>query len=346
MPTAGVPTSYLTWYGRRVPSAHHFAKHAAVTLPVVTRRPQTALPPALAIAILGAGLAVAGPAVAADGNEAPSIAGKPRSYALHDELYVFTPRATDADGDNLTFSIVNKPKWMWFDTRTGSLKGRPKPVQSGRTFSNIVIGVSDGRSSRSLPAFAINVGWSGEYSGTTAPEIDGSPPLRTTVGTPYYFRPVAHDADGDMLSFSIRNKPAWAMHSTTSGALWGTPPPDAAGTYSDVTISVSDGKSVTALSPFNLTVAPAGATTHTVTLRWSAPQQNTDGTTLVDLVGYRIFYGTDPARLARMLSVPGASIQSAELQDLASGTWYFAIRSVNKAGVTSELSTAVSAALN
>ncbi|MGH7130106.1 MAG: putative Ig domain-containing protein, partial [Planctomycetaceae bacterium] len=60
-----------------------------------------------------------------DTSAPPSIFGKPNKSAVIDTTYAFQPDATDPDGDELSFSIVNKPLWAGFDTTTGRLEGSP-----------------------------------------------------------------------------------------------------------------------------------------------------------------------------------------------------------------------------
>lgn len=285
-------------------------------------------------------------------NRAPAIWGSPATTAQLDRLYTFIPQATDADGQRLTFSIVNKPLWMWFDTRTGRLNGQPNQTQRGRTFSNIVIRVSDGQSVRALPAFAIKVGLK---STNSRPTVSGTPAANAKIGKPYYFKPVATDRDGDALKFSILNKPRWATFSASNGTLSGTPPAAAAGRYGNIVVRAWDGNVYSSLSPFAITVgsavapppppAPPPSPTRDVTLTWAPPTRNTDGSALTDLAGYRVFYGTAPRTYSKSLAVTGANIRSVELQDLPAGEWYFAIRSVNKAGALSDLSGEVRAVL-
>ena len=108
----------------------------------------------------------------------------------------------------------------------------------------------------------------------TAPTISGSPATSVTAGNNYAFQPGASDADGDTLTFSISNQPAWAIFDTSTGRLSGTPVN--AGTFSNIRISVSDGQSTAALSTFSITVndaAPQTAPAFPVDLRGSIPEQ-------------------------------------------------------------------------
>ncbi len=90
-------------------------------------------------------------------NRAPSISGSPATTTLAASRYSFTPSSTDADGDNLTFSITNKPGWATFNTRTGALTGTPSIAAVGNITRNISISVSDGQTHRSLTSFDIEV---------------------------------------------------------------------------------------------------------------------------------------------------------------------------------------------
>lgn len=90
------------------------------------------------------------------GNQAPTISGNPSSAVIAGSDYSFTPTASDPDGDQLTFSILNKPDWATFESNTGSLSGRADAGFEG-IYANIRITVSDGAASSSLPDFSIEV---------------------------------------------------------------------------------------------------------------------------------------------------------------------------------------------
>jgi hypothetical protein len=93
--------------------------------------------------------------------------------------YSFQPTASDADGDPLTFSIVNKPSWATFSTSTGRLQGTPKAADVGTT-SGIVISVSDGKAPAvSLPAFSVTV----QAVATGSATLSWTPPTQNTDGT-------------------------------------------------------------------------------------------------------------------------------------------------------------------
>ena len=93
---------------------------------------------------------------------------------------------------------------------------------------------------------------SGGTPTNVAPTIAGDANTTVSVGQPYSFTPTAGDADGDALTFSIENKPAWADFNASNGALTGTP--TAYGATADINISVSDGEASASLPLFTITV--------------------------------------------------------------------------------------------
>jgi len=82
--------------------------------------------------------------------------------------------------------------------------------------------------------------------------------------------------------------------------------------------------------------------TGTATLSWAAPTTNTDGEPLTDLAGYRIYYGTDASELTATVQLSGTGLQTYVIDDLGSGTWFFAVRAITSAGAESALSEVVS----
>jgi len=89
-------------------------------------------------------------------NSAPLLQGNIVEYTRPGKLFSFKPDATDADNDSLTFSIENKPAWAQFDPLTGELSGLPK-TQDVQQYYDIIITVSDGKNSTTLPPFTLKV---------------------------------------------------------------------------------------------------------------------------------------------------------------------------------------------
>jgi len=83
---------------------------------------------------------------------------------------------------------------------------------------------------------------------------------------------------------------------------------------------------------------PASGAEKSVTLNWSPPAVNTDGSPLTDLSGYKVFYGTASRQYGSALSVPDPLVASAVIDGLAPGHWYFSIKSVSASGAESDYS--------
>ena len=112
------------------------------------------------------------------GNTAPVISGNPAGAVKVGDEYSFTPNASDADGDTLTFEIQNRPQWAQFDTGTGTLSGQPTLGNVG-IYSNIMISVSDGQADASLASFSISV----DQVGTGSATLSWTPPTENEDGT-------------------------------------------------------------------------------------------------------------------------------------------------------------------
>ena len=311
-------------------------------------------------------------ATSAAANRVPKIEGMPPASVGPGASYRFSPTAWDDDGDRLTFAIANKPAWLTFDSRVGSLSGIPTALDAGR-YTNILIVVSDGKETALLPGFTIQVGITS--STTAAPSIDfiaerppsvagepsmppptitppamveppaeeppaarlpavsppaTAPPLNlapqisggasgsASVGKAYLFAPVTSDPNGDTLSFSISNKPAWARFSISTGQLSGTPAPADIGTYAGILISVSDGSLSAILPAFTLTVTdpnhapalsgPPGTSTRAgVAYDFQPGASDADGDTLAFSITNRPSWATFSTTTGRLSGTPVAA---------------------------------------
>jgi len=159
----------------------------------------------------------------------------------------------------------------------------------------------------------------------TAPRISGSPATSVTVGNDYAFQPSANDADGDILTFSISNRPSWASFNTSTGRLSGTP--DSAATTSNIRISVADDYTTVTLPAFAITVNDAAQQTGSVSLIWTPPVARADGSALAmsEIAGYTVHYGTSAGNYPNSLYVDGGSSTSTTITSLPVGTYYMVL---------------------
>jgi hypothetical protein len=256
----------------------------------------------------------------------PTIGGNPATSVMAGSTYSFKPTASDPQGHALSFSIQNPPSWANFNTATGQLSGTPSAANVG-TFANIIISVSNGNSAASLAAFTVTVS---PQPVDGPPTIGGNPAATVNVGSAYSFTPTASDPLGHALSFTIQNQPSWANFNTNNGQLSGTPGAADVGTYANILISATNGTSSATLPAFSINVTEI--TTGSATINWTVPTLNTDGSALTNLAGYRLYYGTSAANLSQTVQISNASVTTYTVDNLAPGTWYFAMADYTSSG--------------
>ena len=183
--------------------------------------------------------------------------------------------------------------------------------------------------------------------------ISGTPSTSVAANRYYGFQSWATDNDRRAVTYSIKNKPSWATFDTKYGHLYGIPTSSNVGTYWNITISASDGVSSASLAPFSIKVTAtatstsggstggssgSSSTTGSATVAWTPPLQNTNGSTITNLAGYMIAYGTNSKSLTSTIKVANAGLTRYVIDGLAAGTYYFAVSAYNSSGMTSSLS--------
>ena len=109
-------------------------------------------------------------------------------------------------------------------------------------------------------------------------------------------------------------------------------------------ISVSDGTASASLPAFAISVTQVA--TGSATISWTPPTQNTDGSALTNLAGYRLYYGTNSASLTQSIQIANAGASSYVVDNLSPATWYFAVKAYNSSGAESDLSALASKTIN
>ena len=98
----------------------------------------------------------------------------------------------------------------------------------------------------------------------------------------------------------------------------------------------------TGLATVDAPTASSGA----ITLDWTPPTENTDGTPLTDLTGYDIHYGTQSGDYTQSISVSNPGIATYVVDNLTPGTYYFSVAAVNSDGTESPMSSEVKLRVN
>jgi hypothetical protein len=99
----------------------------------------------------------------------------------------------------------------------------------------------------------------------------------------------------------------------------------------------------------------SGSTNYTLTCTWGsgsarvswvAPTQNTDGTTLANLAGFRVYYSTSNTSFSTSTLVNDTTSRTTTINALPAGTWYFMVRVLNSGQVESGNSNVASKAVS
>jgi len=168
------------------------------------------------------------------------------------------------------------------------------------------------------------------------PTISGNPPPAVNVGDTYSFTPSADDPEGDPLSFSIENQPNWLEFDPSTGNLTGVATLGNEGRYEGIMINASDGDKTSSLGPFAIEITQVAL--GSATLSWTPPTENTDGSPLMDLSAYKIYWGTTQGVYVNSVRIDNPGISTYVVENLVPNTYYFVATSINGAGEESSYS--------
>jgi beta-glucanase (GH16 family) len=184
----------------------------------------------------------------------PVITSVAISDVIINNLYTYTLKATDTDGDDLTLAAPVLPQWLSFNSTTGLLSGTPTTTDIG--VHNVSLTVSDGNE-RVIQAFSITV----LSPPNTTPSIISQADRFITAGGTYLYNLQVSDAEGDALTLSIISAPDWLTFNSALGLLSGVPTAENIGSY-NVTVMASDRFNSTTQT-FRITVRAAQANVET-----------------------------------------------------------------------------------
>ena len=102
---------------------------------------------------------------------------------------------------------------------------------------------------------------------------------------------------------------------------------------------------ITKSATYNLSCSWPGQSS--ITVKWTPPTTNTDGSALTDLAGYKVYYGTSSTMSNNQVKdVTGGTTTQTVLSPLVAGTWYIVASAYNAAGVESDKTAIISKTLS
>jgi RHS repeat-associated protein len=190
--------------------------------------------------------------VTVDGNFPPNITSDPPTVAVVDILYQYAVKATDANGDPLTYSLTTTPAGMTIDPQTGVVQWTPTQAQADVGFADVEVGVEDGHGNGVFQSFTIVIQ---STARNLPPVITSTPSFVASVGQPYQYAVVATDPENEALRYALTGAhPAGlTIHSQTGLLQW--TPTDADVGPQQIALVVTDPQGAFASQTYTLSVA-------------------------------------------------------------------------------------------
>jgi hypothetical protein len=89
-------------------------------------------------------------------NHAPVITSSPVKSIIEGNIYNYNVDATDSDGDDLTYSLLEGPDWLYINPNSGEITGTA-PLVSSNTYDTVEIEVSDGNGGIDTQTYTLRV---------------------------------------------------------------------------------------------------------------------------------------------------------------------------------------------
>ena len=174
----------------------------------------------------------------ANTNDPPVITSAPVTAATEDQPYSYNADATDQDGpgDVLIFLLTQAPAGMRIDSGTGLITWVPLNSDSVTGMVNVTLTVADGNGGTDSQLFTVSVAKVND-----APEIISVPATTATQGILYQYEVKATDEDGNILQYSLQEKPQGMGINASTGLIKWTPTNSQVG-ISQVRVRASDGQ--------------------------------------------------------------------------------------------------------
>ncbi len=183
-------------------------------------------------------------------NRPPVFSSIPVVDARVNEGYLYQAVASDADSDNLTFSLVNAPTGMTVNASTGVVSWTPSAFQVG--MHNVKLLVNDGVGGIAEQNFQV---LTQIESGNRAPIITSLPETTAYLNTNYTYQVKALDPDADIVKYELVNPPTGMRIDSHTGIItWNNLTAGNAGRH-DIAVKAQDTRGGVDIQNFSLFVS-------------------------------------------------------------------------------------------
>ena len=183
-------------------------------------------------------------------NRPPVFSSIPVVDANVNAPYLYQAVASDADSDNLTFSLVNAPTGMTVNASTGVVSWTPSAFQVG--MHNVKLLVNDGVGGIAEQNFQV---LTQIESGNRAPIITSLPETTAYLNTNYTYQVKALDPDADIVKYELVNPPTGMRIDSHTGIItWNNLTAGNAGRH-DIAVKAQDTRGGVDIQNFSLFVS-------------------------------------------------------------------------------------------
>lgn len=173
-------------------------------------------------------------------NVSPNISTVPPTRGSTRQIYNYAARASDVDGDTLSYSFLRAPAGMTINAATGLVQWTPSANQIGS--QDVAILVEDGQGGTASQTYTVNVI---AAPINRPPSIITIPTIIAVVDLAYSYDADARDVDGDSLTYELLVAPAGMSIDANSGVISWTPSASQFGNHR-VVLGVNDRASIAA----------------------------------------------------------------------------------------------------
>jgi RHS repeat-associated protein len=186
--------------------------------------------------------------VLAELNGLPVFTSQPNTVGLVGHPYSYQAKASDKDGDSLTYSLLSGPSGMIVNATTGLISWAPGAGDIGN--QSVALRVDDGRGGTAEQDYTLSVT---QPPPNQPPVFTSTPVVSGQVNTLYQYQATATDADQDSLTFAGASGPQGLNIDPVSGLVTWQPTAGQHG-LQPVALTVSDGRGGTATQTYNIDV--------------------------------------------------------------------------------------------